>query len=170
MQMQAKPSSMAKPEQKKEQKTNFPKLKGKQAVAFQMRFDGAHYQEIADAIGLSERWTRILFCKTGKWHDHYDFWEQEKINDLEEETKRRIKKNIKKAMKVQEEILDLGVKDAKHAGRAARDILDRAGFKAPEKIELGDPISKAEEITKWFENRGKLQRKTDDKEKGDKSE
>lgn len=156
--------------QKNEQKTNFPKLKGKQLIAFEMRFDGATHGEIATAINLSESWIRKCFARAGKWYDHYDFWEQERINDLEDFTKRRIKKNIKKAMEVQEEMLKLGAKDPKHASRAARDILDRAGFKAPEKIELGDPISKAEEITKWFENRGKLQKKENDKEKGDKSE
>lgn len=131
----------------------FPNLTGKKLMVFEMKFDGETYQNISAKSGYSELYLRKVFKREGKWREHYDHWEQERITDIEKEGRARIKKRIAEALTVQETMLTLIRTNPKEAARAARDLLDRAGLKAPEKIEVSDPEDHAERITEWFENR-----------------
>lgn len=137
----------------KQQEIVFPKLNGKKQMAFELKFDGETYQNISQKTGYSESWIKKCFAREGKWYDHYEHWEAGRIADIEKEGRARIKKRIAEALTVQETMLTLIRTNPKEAARAARDLLDRAGLKAPEKIEVSDPEDHAERITEWFENR-----------------
>lgn len=137
----------------------YPRLTGRKLKAFQMKFDGVLYKEIANAIHCSVYNVDRLFCKNGPWYEHYRHWEEERCKDIEYEARVRIKKRINEAMTVQEILLTMLKSNPREAAKAARDILDRAGLKAPEKIEVTDPEDKAEKITQWFEKKKDQEKK-----------
>jgi hypothetical protein len=133
----------------------FPPLTGRMLKAFTMKFDGQSYKEISIEIHWTEGHIRNLFSKGGRWHDHFKAWEEERIKEIEAEGRARIKKRITEAMTVQETVLTMVKSNPREAARAARDLLDRAGLKAPEKIEVSDPADQADAIMKWIENKNK---------------
>lgn len=134
-------------------KKEFPRLTGRKAVVFQMKFDGEIYKVIAEKTGYSEAYIHKVFSKGGLWKEHYDWWEDQLVKDIERDGRIRIKKCIVEALIVQETMLSMLNRNPKEAARAARDLLDRAGLKAPEKIELTDADDKAEKMAKWFEGK-----------------
>lgn len=146
----------------KQPEQTFQKLNGKKQIAFEMKFDGDTYQNISEKTGYSHSWIKKCFSREGKWYDHYTHWEQERIDEIEREGRARIKKRISEAITVQETMLTMLNSHPKEAARAARDLLDRAGLKAPEKIEVSDPEDHAERITEYFENKKKLKEKTNE--------
>lgn len=133
----------------------FPPLNGKKLLAFEMKFDGDTYQNIAEKTGYSQAYLGKCFKREGKWRAHYDDYEAKRVDEIEKEGRIRIKKRIAEALTVQETLLTMIKTNPREAGKAARDLLDRGGLKAPEKIEVTDPDDHAEKITKWFENKAK---------------
>lgn len=131
----------------------YPRLNGKRLKAFELKFDGETYQVISQQTGWSESWLRQVFMKEGKWRAQYDDWEDKRIEEIEAEGRKRIKKRISESLTVLEHNLTIVANNPREAARAARDLLDRAGLKAPEKIEITDPDDKAEKIMKALEKR-----------------
>lgn len=139
----------------------YPRLTGKKAVVFQMKFDGEIYKVISEKTGYSEGYIKRVFSKGGAWKEHYDWWEELLIKDIERDGRIRIKKRIAEALTVQETMLLMVKSNPKEASRAARDLLDRAGLKAPEKIELTDADDKAEKMAKWFDGKSQEENKNE---------
>ena len=139
----------------------FPKLTGRKAIAFQMKFDGETYQKISEATNLSSNYIAKVFYKGGAWREHYDWWEEIEVKEIERVGRLRIKKRIAEALTVQETMLVMVKSNPKEAARAARDLLDRAGLKAPEKIEVTDADDKAEKMAKWFEGKSQTENKNE---------
>lgn len=130
-------------------------MKNRLAQVFQMEFEGYNRREIAAVTGISENTLNIYLAKNGKWRLEYDFWRVEILGEIEKEARLRIKKRINEALTVQEILLTQIKSNPREAGRAARDILDRAGMVSPRirtKISVDD---KAEKITRIFETRNR---------------
>lgn len=130
-------------------------MRNKLAQVFQLEFEGSTRREIAEATGISENTLNIYLAKNGKWRPTYDSWRNEVLGEIESEARLRIKKRINEALTVQEILLTQIKSNPKEAGRAARDLLDRAGMTAPRiqaRISVDD---KAEKITKIFEARNR---------------
>lgn len=136
-----------------ENKNQFPRLNRKKQKVFDLKFDGETYQKICDETGYSVGHLRKMLMKNGKWRAHYDWWEGQRLDEIEREGRQRIKKRISEALTVMEHNLTIVATNPREAGRAARDILDRAGLKAPEKIEITDADDKAEKMLKVLERR-----------------
>ncbi len=147
-------------EETKTQK-EYPRLTGRKATSFQMKFDGETYKTIAEETGYSESYLGKVFRKEGAWKEHYDWWEDQLVKDIERDGRIRIKKRIAEALTVQETMLLMVKTNPKEASRAARDLLDRAGLKAPEKIELTDADDKAEKMAKWFDGKSQEESKNE---------
>lgn len=131
----------------------FPALNGKKHKVFELKFEGETYKKIAEETGYSEHYLKKCFKHEGKWRQHYDYWEEQRLEDIEQDGRKRIKKRIAESLTVQETLLTLVGTNPREAGKAARDLLDRAGLKAPEKIEITDPDDKAEKVMKAMERR-----------------
>lgn len=142
-------------------KIEYPRLTGRKAVAFQMKFDGETHKTIAEATSYSENYINNVFRKDGVWREHYNWWEDQLVKEIERDGRIRIKKCIVEALIVQETMLAMLNRNPKEAARAARDLLDRAGLKAPEKIELTDADDKAEKMAKWFDGKSKEESKNE---------
>lgn len=149
--MDEKPTEIIAPE--------FPPLNGKKLLAFELKFDRVNYKEIAEKTGYTENYIHRAFRTTGSWIEHYSWWREQRVNEIEKDGRLRIKQRIEEALTVQETMLTLIKSNPKEAARAARDLLDRAGLKAPEKVEVTSPIDQAEAITKWFEGKNKVVKK-----------
>jgi hypothetical protein len=129
-------------------------MKQKKFSVFQLEFEGRKRQEMASITGISEHTLNIYMAKNGKWRPEYEIWTKEVLGDIEKETRLRIMKRVREALTVQEILLTMIKTNPGEAGRAARDILDRAGLITPKSGKaLESPDDKAEAITKFFENR-----------------
>lgn len=128
-------------------------MKNKLAAVFQMEFEGYTRREIAESTGISEHTLNIYLAKNGKWRSEYDAFRVELLGEIEKEARLRIKKRINEALTVQEILLTQIKSNPREAGRAARDILDRAGMVSPRIQTMISVDDKAEKITRIFETR-----------------
>lgn len=139
-----------------EQKPTVKRTKRKLLV-YQAHFDGQTYQQIAQLEGVNydAGYLANMLAPTGKWYNDYLLWASDKTDAIEKEVRIRIKKRMDEAMVVQEYMLTLAKTNPKEAARAARDLLDRGGLKAPEKVEVTNPYDHAEQLAQWIEGRNK---------------
>ena len=141
-------------------------------TAFEMRFKGHNYEEISTVTKFTVYTLQSYFYKNGDWYDEYQEWSKARIDDIND---RMTKMFVAQAVEANQMIVNLahghctvqvtGPDGKKHRVpmdikdstvlRAAQDILDRAGYKTVDKVEVLDPNSKAEEIAKWFEGKSK---------------
>ena len=123
--------------------------------AYEMLFEGRTYKEIAEATGWSEGHLRNYLGPSGKWYGDYMLWANDKADAIEKEVRLRIKKRTNEAMTVLEYALTITKSDPRTAVKAANSILDRGGFKAPEKVEISNPYDQAERLANWIEEKNK---------------
>lgn len=133
---------------------------------FRLRFKGHTYDQIESLINgrYKSRTMELYFYKGGKWHDAYDTWREFQITQIKDQINDMF---IAQAIEANQQIINIsrGQLYIKIPGktpeedqllplslkgdtvlRASQDILDRAGFKAPEKVEVSDPDDKAEKM------------------------
>lgn len=141
-------------------------------LAFDMRFKGHNYAEISAATKFTVYTLQSYFYKNGDWYEEYQSWSKDRIDDINDQMTKMF---VAQAVEANQMIVNLAhgyctiqvegpdgkkhrvpmdVKDSTTL-RAAQDILDRAGYKTVDKVEVLDPNSKAEEIAKWFEGKSK---------------
>lgn len=160
----------AKPEDKKVFK--YTGRQSKKLLAFTMRFDGHSYAEIEQESGYSVYYLQNCFYRGGRWFEEYQEWAKARVEDINDQVGRVFSAQALEAMQQVVNIskgyctvLTIGpdgkktrtpiaVKDFVILD-AAQDILDRAGFKPPDKVEVDTPEDKAEQITRQFEELAK---------------
>lgn len=141
---------------------------GKKLEAFSLKFQGFTYPEISKETGYSIYTLEQNFYKKGKWHKSYRKWAKQRVDDITSGVNDAL---VAQAIAAFQRMVNLSVgkftvaierpdgkkilapiivKD-KTIFSANKDILDRAGFKPAEKIEVETPEDKAEDITKEFE-------------------
>ncbi len=147
---------------------------GKEEVkmkAFTLRFKGCTYAQMHKETGLSEWELQHRFCKNGVWQEEYEAWVKDRTEDINKQlstmfTAQAIESmqqivNIARGLLVGTLVLGDGrrrkisieLKDSTIL-RANQDVLDRAGFKPPERIEVdSDSEGMADEIIRKMEER-----------------
>lgn len=138
---------------------------------FQMRFEGYTYREISKTkgINMNEYTLQGYFCSGGKWHEEYKEWVRQRIDDINEQMSSMFTAQAVEAM---QKIVNLSKGHAsilvqsadgeavrvpiKVGDRtmldAAKDIVDRAGFKPPERIKFDNAADdQAEDMMKALE-------------------
>lgn len=159
-----------KPEAKKVVKHN--RNVSRKLLAFTMRFDGHSYKEIEQETGYTVYTLEAYFYKGGRWYEEYQTWAQARVADINDQVGRMFSAQALEAMQQITNIsrgyctvmivgadgtkqrIPITVKDSVIL-TAAQDILNRAGFKPTEKVEVDTPEDKAEQITRWFEEQAK---------------
>lgn len=126
-------------------------------LVYQSLFDGQTFQQIAqlEGVNYNEHYLRTVMGPSGKWYSDYLLWATDQTDAIEKGVRIRIKKRMDESMTVQEYMLTLAKTNPKEAARAARDLLDRGGLKAPEKVEVTNPYDHAEQLAQWVEGRNK---------------
>ena len=147
---------MAEPLKEKATRERFHRTKRKLLV-YEMKFNGNTYSEISAATGYTLGTLRhCMQPGMGKWYKDFRVWVDEQRKILEDEARDRIRKNIDDSLTV----LLKAVADFKNrpvlAVAAAKDILDRAGLKEPDKILVENPPDdKMAQIHEWLQNKKK---------------
>jgi len=134
----------------------------KRILIYEMLFEGRNFKEIAEASGFSDTHLRRCLGPSGKWYADYMEWATDKTDAIEKDVRLRIKKRMNEAMVVLEYALTIAKSDPRTAVKAARDLLDRGGLKAPEKVEITSPYDQAEKLAQWMENKNKPKQPTDE--------
>jgi len=144
-------------------KNNLQVRSVRKLMAFQMKFRGSTYEQISQATGYSVQYLENVFWRGGKWSDEYISWRTYQLEIINE---RFLDMFIAQATDANQQIVNIArgvltirklnpdgteaIKEVPLKGsevlKAAQDILDRAGFKAPEKLEVKTPVSAAKSI------------------------
>lgn len=149
--------------------TRYTGRESKKLKCFHMRFDGYTYEEISKAIGYTVYTLQSYFCLGGKWHEEWIEWKKNMVDDINEQLSTMFTAQATKAM---QQIVNLSKGHAtiliegadgttvrvpiKVGDRtmldAAKDIVDRAGFKPPERIKFDSQADdEAEDMMKALE-------------------
>lgn len=157
----------------------------KKLKAFQLRFAGHTYEELATATGYSIWTLQKYFAEGGKWHEEYKAWAKDRLDDINDQLSGMFTAQAIEAMQrivnlsrghatilVVDESSQPDENGQKKKTRipikvsdrtmleASRDILDRAGFKPPERIKFdNDAEDEAEDILQTMEKM-KMQEQT----------
>ena len=134
----------------------------KRIMIYEMLFEGRNYEEISQVCGYSKIHLKRSLGPSGKWYADYMEWATDKTDAIEKDVRLRIKKRMNEAMVVLEYALTIAKSDPRTAVKAARDLLDRGGLKAPEKVEITNPYDQAEKLAQWMENKNKPKQPTDE--------
>lgn len=119
-------------------------LKGKQKECLALMLAGEFTQkEIAKKIGVTEQ-TIVNWKKKKEFEEEFNKALHKKIN-----------LTAAKAFKTEVALLDMADSDSVRLN-AAKDILDRAGFKPKDEIELTKPVDDTiKEMSEYFERRAR---------------
>lgn len=119
-------------------------LKGKQKECLALMLTGELTQkEIAKKIGVTEQ-TIVNWKKKKEFEEEFNTALLKKIN-----------LTAAKAFKTEVALLDMADSDSVRLN-AAKDILDRAGFKPKDEIELTKPVDETiKEMSEYFERRAR---------------
>lgn len=137
----------------KSKKTSIQIINTRQLKAFEMKFKGHTYQQIHNETGYTVKTLETYFWNQGRWYDQYQSWRAYQIEIIQErfadmfiaqatDANQQVV-NIAKGVLVSKTLNQDGTEKVKEIPlkgdvvlRAAQDIMDRAGFKAPEKLEV----------------------------------
>ncbi|MFZ5437469.1 MAG: hypothetical protein ACOZAK_00200 [Patescibacteria group bacterium] len=100
----------------------------KMLTCFQMKMNGATYEEIARATNYSVFSLRKYFSKQGRWRASYESWANETIEQTTQDLQLMLKNQTVKAFEVMVSILNNADKNPGLALKAAQDILNRSGI------------------------------------------
>lgn len=149
----------------------------KKLRCFRMRFSGHTYAEIEADVGYTVHTLERYFCRGGKWYEEYQVWAKDRTDDINDQLSRMF---TAQALESMQQIVNLSRghatimvvdENAKpdengHQPRvripikvsdrtmldAAKDIVDRAGFKPPDRIKFdGDAEDEAEDLLQQME-------------------
>lgn len=134
----------------------------KRLTLYEMMFEGRTFHEMSEVSGYDEKYLKNTFCPSGRWYSDYMLWANDKAEAIEKEVRLRIKKRTNEAMTVLEYALTITKTDPRTAVKAANSILDRGGFKAPEKVEISNPYDQAERLANWIEEKNKPKQPTNE--------
>lgn len=156
----------------KNEKTKLPEIVDERKLkCFWLKFKGHSYAQISEATGYAVRTLEINFWKQGKWYQDYIAWRKYQVEELNDqinnmflaqslEAQQQITNIAKGVLYVsipgpdgKQTLVPLGLK-GDTVLRAAQDILDRAGFKPKEKVEVTDPDDHADKLFDWFQKHG----------------
>lgn len=132
-------------------------------MAFQMKFRGSTYDQISQITKYTVQYLESVFWRGGKWFEEYTSWRTYQLEIINE---RFVDMFIAQATDANQQIVNIArgtltvkkilpdgqemIKEVPLKGaevlKAAQDILDRAGFKAPEKLEVKTPANAAKTI------------------------
>lgn len=133
------------------------KLNRKMVEAFHLKFDRVTVRRMSEITGYSISYLSKAFNPYGRWYDAYNEWKQEQLDIIKVQAEEKIKHSLDLATDVMLSFIT-PEKDGKNNNHpkyiiaAAKDILDRGGLKAPEKLVIDDPKSEslADSITDMF--------------------
>lgn len=157
---------------------------GKKLKAFELRFNGNTYAEIEKQTSYTVFYLQKKFYKGGDWYNDYLQWSTARLEDINQQMTTMFTGQAIEAMQMitnlskgfctiaivgpkGEQIrTQVEVKD-RTILTAAQDIVDRAGFKPPERITISTPAdNKAEDLLKKIEEaRIRRQQKTSEKKR-----
>lgn len=132
-------------------------------LAFELKFKGNTYEQIEAATGYSVKYLENKFYKNGLWYEEYQSWRAYQLELIQE---RFTDMFIAQATQANQQVVNIAsgvlsrpIKDAegnvtmipvpltgKTILSAAKDILDRAGFRPAEKVEVKNPEDTAASI------------------------
>ena len=158
---------------KKEQTKQIAIKNEKQLIAFKMKFKGHTHEQIAAATGYSVVTLDGYFPKGCPWHDQYIAWRTWQVESIKDQMDNMF---VAQALDANQQVVNISkgqvyIKIVRGEGEkkeeimvpisvkpdvilnAAKDILDRAGFKPAEKVDAKTPDDIAEKITQHFEKR-----------------
>jgi hypothetical protein len=147
----------------------------KQLIAFKMRFKGHTYEQIATATEYEPRTLEVYFAKGGLWHDKYISWRTWQVESIKDQMDNMF---VAQAVEANQQVVNISkgqvyIKVVTGEGEtkqermvpiavkpdvilnAAKDILDRAGFKPAEKADSRVPEDIAEQMIEFFEGKEK---------------
>lgn len=125
-------------------------------LAFELRFNGNTYQQIADHPDMEKQYSKntleIHFCKTGIWREEYEEWVNLRKDDINEQVTGMFVAQAQLASQVITNVLLDKNAMNKDRLRAAEQILDRGGYAAIQRISNeSETESMAEKILKGME-------------------
>lgn len=159
---------------KKEQKKDIVIRNEKQFIAFKMRFKGHTHEQISENTGYTVGTLESYFSRGGLWHEQYIAWKEWQTEQIKEQMNDMF---IAQAVEANQQVVNISrgkvyIATTDPSGKeilvpisvkpdvilnAAKDLLDRAGFKPVEKVESKTPEDIAEKMMEFFE--GKEQEK-----------
>lgn len=161
---------MAKKRRSNQTLSKYDGITEKKLTAFLMRFKGHTYEEIAKETEYNIYYLQRCFSKEGEWFEEYQTWAAERVDDFNDQIARAF---TAQALESFQQIINLSrgkafltaVDDTgkevkiplKVTDRtmldASKDILDRAGFKPPDRLEVDEtpPEDVAERMLKAME-------------------
>ena len=157
---------------KKEEKKEIVIRNEKQLTAFRMRFKGHTYEQISEKTGYSIGTLEGYFCRGGMWYEQYIAWKDWQVDQIKEQMNDMF---VAQAVEANQQVINISrgkvyVTVAGPDGKdiivpitvkpdvilnAAKDILDRAGFKPAEKVDAKTPEDIAEKMMEFFETKEK---------------
>lgn len=95
-------------------------------LAFQLKFEGKTYSEIAKKTGYQRGTLEVYLSKEGKWYKEYLNWQDEEISSIQIESKKKLRQLTNEAIKTVEKLLRSDNENI--ALKAALEILKRGGI------------------------------------------
>lgn len=124
--------------------------------AFEMKFDGKSYEEIANETKYKYNYIMKQFSIAGTWLPYYDKYREEITEQIIKDTRFKYKKHMDKASDVMIATMAFLKSDPRVAQEAAKDILDRGGMKPVQEISVKEKVlTVAEELAAELEEQKK---------------
>lgn len=158
--------------QKAKQSKEIVIVNSRQLECFKMRFKGHTYEQMEASTGYKARTLELYFYKGGRWHDSYIAWRTWQVESIKDQMDNMF---VAQAIQANQQVVNLTqgrvfITTTGPDGKeilvpisvkpdvilnAAKDILDRAGFKPVEKVESKTPEDIAEKMMEFFEGKEK---------------
>jgi hypothetical protein len=142
----------------KSKTTEKVRITGRMLKAFQMKYDGSNYEEIATATRYSFNYITKQFGKArGQWHAPYVEWERDTNDEVIREAKEVLRKGARNAAKIVIAMQSFAKTDPRLALAGAQDTLDRVGLKPTQEVLIKDKVlTVAEEMAAEIAEQSKV--------------
>lgn len=134
--------------------TNITQYDASKLQAFELRFMGYTYRQIAESDGMKYAETTLesYFAKGGLWREDYEEWVEKRKDDINDQvTGMFVAQALTATQAIANIIMDKSARDTDKL-RAAENILDRGGFAAIQRVKNeSESETVAEQILRGME-------------------
>ncbi len=132
-------------------------------LIFKLKLEGNTYEQIAatEGVNLKEKTLEAYFAKAGKFYLPYQEWAKARIEEMNEQISQGLQSQAVLAFQKMVTIA-AGKANSMVTLVAAKDILDRSGYKPPEKVVFDSPDSLAKKILDHYDSTKKIEEKKDE--------
>jgi len=127
-------------ENKQENIKKTPRLRKRILQAFQGKYEGKKYEDIATETKYSIKTLYTNFQKNGVWYQLYLDYEKDLNDEIIRQAKEVLRKEGRTAATIMVAALAFIKSDPRLAVDAAKDVLDRVGLKPAQDINLKDRV------------------------------